>query len=208
MKVVLCLSLFFCLSLKAEVLSVEYSNFYSHLRKLDSDDTPALQFAFGFKRVASEKLCTIDNVKIVTQKVTVPIDVTAEQRFLLPTEKALKQARAKVEISLQEPANQCDMSVQLETKPEYLKTKYMSEDLAFVLKQYQVFFDDMGSFLSFLMPGVEGLHFHFDQALNDTFPSGVNVEGNHLYINQQWIEQGNNLTFESLPIRITALTNN
>ena len=43
----------------AEALEIEYSRFYSHLRKLNSDDVQALEFAFGFSRVGQGRLCDI-----------------------------------------------------------------------------------------------------------------------------------------------------
>lgn len=198
--------LFFCGSTMAHNLTVEYSSFYSHLRKIDSDDTPALQFAFGFKQVGKSTLCQINSARIVTQKVELPIEITTENRFLLPTEKALKQARAVVEIDLSQPSNKCDMSVQLETKPEYLKLQYTAAEIQVVFEQYQTFFDDMGSFLSFLMPDVEGLHFHFNDKLDGQNSTGIVIKDNHAYINEQWIAQGNSLSFEQVPVRITAVT--
>lgn len=190
----------------AETLSVEYASFYSHLNKIDTQETPALQFAFGFKNIDTKSLCTIKRVNVVTQKVTLDIDITNENRFLLPTEKALKQARAKVEIELLENANKCDMSVQLETKSNWLKTAYNKQELRDLLSQYEVFFEDMGGFLSFLMPGVTGLHFHFPDTNSSASSSDQVEQTNHVMVNKESIEKGENLSFTIPPYRITAVT--
>ena len=111
----------------SETIDVEYSRFYSHIKKLDNEDTQALQFAFGFIRVGEGRLCGIEPAEIVTDKKNMPLDVSEEGRFTVPAEKALKLANALVRISLEERANVCDMSVQLETKSEYLKQYYSIE---------------------------------------------------------------------------------
>lgn len=194
----------FTSNLNAETLNVDYAAFYSHLNKIDTDETPSLQFAFGFKNIDTGNLCIIENARIVTQKVTIDVVVSAENRFLLPTEKALKQARAIVEIGLKNKANKCDMSVQLETKPEFLKTRYTQQELQDLFLEYEAFFDDMGGFLSFLMPGVTGLHFHFFDANQLDLPLGATQEGNHLFLSEQALEK--NYEFPIAPYRITAVT--
>ena len=160
----------------AETIDVEYSRFYSHVKKLDNEDTQALQFAFGFVRVGEGRLCEVNGASIVTDKKTMPLTVSEEGRFTVPTEKALKLANALVRIDLNERANVCDMSVQLETKPEYLKQHYTKEDLTFLYAQYEAFFNEMGSFLSFMMPSVKGLMIQFDDKnLDFITPQGVQI---------------------------------
>ncbi|WJG07597.1 DUF2987 domain-containing protein [Aliiglaciecola sp. LCG003] len=203
--VIIVLNLFIFNSI-AEPLSVDYGNFYSHLKKIDDEDTPALQFAFGFKNIDGSGLCHIKQVKIVTQKVTLPVEITAEQRFLLPTEKALKQAKAMVVLTLTEANNKCDMSVQLETKNKYLKTQYSNQELVDLLNQYDQFFDDMGGFLSFMMPDVDGLNFHIENLAVQPMAQGVVSDNGHIFLSKSWIEQGKDLTLSSAPHRITAIT--
>ena len=52
----------------ADTLEVQYSSFYSHVKKLDEPDTNALRFAFGFQHIAENRLCHIIRADIVTQK--------------------------------------------------------------------------------------------------------------------------------------------
>lgn len=191
--------------LLAQPLVVEYSTFYSHLRKLQNVETDALQFAFGFKKVQSSVLCHIDSAYIHTQKQNLDIDVSAEQRFSLPTEKILKLARAEVILELQEPANQCDMSVQLETKSDWLKTSYKPTELNTLYAQYETFFADMGSFLAFLMPSVTGLTIHFtDPQLNVSVDHGLHIEQGKLALSKNWLANNKGLTLPVKPLRITA----
>ena len=193
-------------------MSLNYADFYSHLRKLDIEDTPALQFAFGFVHNESKRLCNISSVNIVTQKQTIEVAVTAENRFKLPIEKALKQARAKVEVVIDGSTHQCDMSVQLETKPEFLKTHYSSKELSDLFNQYVIFFDDMGGFLSFLMPDVSGLTLHFEEILAPDIislnanSSGITVSERKISLSEQWLSDDNKLSLAKLPQRITANT--
>jgi hypothetical protein len=194
------------LTAHAESIDVEYSRFYSHVKKLDNEDTQALQFAFGFVRVGEGRLCGIKNAEIVTDKQTLPLEVSNEGRFTVPTEKALKLANALVRIDLKEAANVCDMSVQLETKAEYLKQYYSQEELTFLFEQYAAFFNEMGSFLSFLMPSVKGLMIQFDDKnLDFITPQGVQINNGVLQLEQQWISEAKGLTLPRAPLRITAM---
>lgn len=190
----------------AEVIDVEYKRFYSHVRKLNNDDTQALQFAFGFTHVTEGRLCHLNSVDIITQKQTIEVPVSKEQRFLVPSEKALNLADAVVQIDIADNANQCDMSVQLETKAEYLKTSYQAEELAFLYEQYESFFNSMGSFLSFMMPSVEGLVFQFDDpSLDRVLEKSPNIMQGMLTLDAQWFEDNKGLTLPVKPLRITAL---
>lgn len=187
-------------------LSIDYSRFYSHIRKLSGEDTQALQFAFGFVHVQSGQLCHISNARIVTPKQTMPVTISAEQRFTLPSEKALQLADAVVQLSLAEPANQCDMSVQLETKAAYLKQAYSSEELSVLVEQYSAFFNEMGSFLSFMMPSVKGLTFQFaDDNLTVPLKHGLMIQGGMLQLPTTWLSQQKSLTLPATPVRITAI---
>ena len=190
----------------AETIEVEYKSFYSHVRKLNHDDTKALQFAFGFMHVREQRLCQINSAKIVTQKQTMPLDVTPEYRFTVPGEKALNLADAKVAIDLTSAANLCDMSVQLETKPAFLKTQYSNDDLAFIRQQYAAFFNEMGSFLSFMMPTVKGLMIHFSETnLDVVLPSGHRINQGMLILNDDELSDIETLELPQNPLRITAL---
>lgn len=189
-----------------ETLDVEYASFYSHIKKLDDPDTNALRFAFGFRHIIRKDLCTINSAKIVTQKQTLPLIVENNQRFTVPLDKILKMAKAKVEISLEDQANQCDMSVQLETLPIYLKQQYTHDELQLVFEQYQAFFEQMGSFLSFLMPSAEGivLHFSDEYEMPEKFKLMSNEQGD-LVLTQKWLAKGQSLELSQIPLRITAL---
>ena len=190
----------------AEALEIEYSRFYSHLRKLNSDDVQALEFAFGFSRVGQGRLCDIQKAEIVTDKKTMPVVVTPEQRFTLPQEKALKLASAMIHIELEEAANVCDMSVQLQTKPEYLKQHYSAEDLAMLVEQYEAFFNEMGSFLSFMMPSVKGLTFQFEnENLSRPVKDAPNINAGYLQLPKSWLKDGKSLTLPEKPLRVTAI---
>ena len=190
----------------AETIDVEYSRFYSHVKKLDNEDTQALQFAFGFVRVGEGRLCGVNAASIVTDKKTMELEVSDEGRFTVPTERALKLANALVRIDLVERANVCDMSVQLETKPEYLKQYYKKEELTFLYEQYEAFFNEMGSFLSFMMPSVKGLMIQFDDKnLDFITPRGVQINNGVLQIEQDWIDDAKGLTLPHAPLRITAM---
>lgn len=209
-KKLLSLSLACSLAFPTVAMDVEYASFYSHVRKLNDEDTSALQFAFGFLHVGSKQLCQIKSAYIHTQKKDLPIEVTPEQRFTVPSEKALKLAKALVKIDVVEPENQCDMSVQLETKPEYVKRSYKADELKFLLEQYQNFFSQMGSFLSFLMPSAEGLIVHLPDTVSspEIKATGANLPAltaNKLVLSEKWIGQFNGeLELSVSPIRITA----
>ena len=190
----------------ADIVDVEYSRFYSHVRKLGSDDTQALQFAFGFLRVGEGRLCDINTATIVTDKQNLPLEVSAENRFTVPADKVLKMAEAFVRIDLAERANVCDMSVQLETKPEFVKREYTAEELAMLLDNYRAFFNEMGSFLSFMMPTVEGLMIHFeDDELDSLIKDAPAINNGMLLLDMEWLEKGQGITLPEMPLRVTAI---
>ncbi|PKG99481.1 DUF2987 domain-containing protein [Paraglaciecola sp. MB-3u-78] len=190
----------------ADTLEVEYSSFYSHVKKLDDPDTDALRFAFGFQHIAQKRLCHIISANIVTQKQTLPLTVENNDRFTVPTDKILKMAKAQVIIELDDQANRCDMSVQLETLPSFLKTQYSHDELLLLFNQYQAFFDEMGSFLAFMMPSAEGLSFHFDEevGLPESLQPLMNKEG-ALALSKTWLMQAKGLELPYKPLRITAI---
>lgn len=191
----------------ADTLSVEYKSFYSHVSKLNNDETSALQFAFGFLNIQSKELCTIRSAQISTEKVQIPIIVSDEMRFTVPSDKVLKLARAMVVIDLLEASNICDMSVQLETKSEYLKDTYTSNELQMLLTQYAAFFDDMGGFLSFMMPKVSGIRMLFqDKDLSVTLTEGLIIKQGELHIDSSDIPLLTSLKLPTPPVRITAIT--
>ena len=195
--------------LQAEILEVEYASFYSHIKKLDDPDTEALRFAFGFQHVIEPRLCLISKAQVVTQKQILPLIINNNNRFTVPTDKILKMAKAKVVIELKDQANQCDMSVQLETLPSFLKMQYSHNELLFLFKQYQAFFDEMGGFLSFMMPTAEGLLFHFntDVVLPKSLHGLVDENGG-LVLSKSWLMQQNDLILPNKPLRITAIIEN
>lgn len=202
-----------CPLASADTLELEYKSLYSHVRKLDDESMPALQFAFGLQnnRSANGDLCQIQSATLVTQKKRFDLPVTEEGRFTLWAERALKLAKAKVKLELTEPAEHCDMSVQLEAKPEYNKIRYDLTELRDLAGQYQVFFDEMGSFLSFLMPGTEGIQLQFESAPQ---PGQVSLNGqsvdllvrdSQLQLSKDWLaEHQGELTLPEAPKRITA----
>jgi hypothetical protein len=190
----------------ADTLKVEYSSFYSHVKKLDDPSMDALRFAFGFQHIANQRLCHISSAQIITQKQTIPLTVENNSRFMVPTDKILKMAKAMVVIELDDQANRCDMSVQLETLPSFLKTQYSNEELILLFNQYQSFFEEMGGFLSFMMPAAEGLLLHFEEVEN--FQQGLQAlvdENGAVALSKTWLLQKKNLELPNKPLRITAI---
>lgn len=196
-----------CQASWAGQLNLEYSQFYSHLKKIDKTELAALQFSFGFKQVGSTELCHIQHAEVITQKVTLPVEITAEQRFTLPIEKALKLADAVVSIELQELPNQCDLSVQLETKAEFLKQQYSQSELSEINQQFKQFFSDMGGLFSFMMPSSAGLKLWFAQTpAGPSAIKGMTHSGSQLIVSENWFEQAEeDLILAQKPLRITAL---
>ena len=191
-----------------EMLEVDYKTFYSHTRKLSGDGITALRFAFGFTNIhADNALCHIENAYIHTQKVDIPLSVSDEQRFSIPTEKALRLADAKVMLALREQVNHCDINVQIETLPEYIKTMYTKAELSFILSQYMAFFDEMGGFMSFLMPQVSGLQLRFaDDSLNADLGKNLQIVQGILRLSKSQISALESVNLPTEPLRITALT--
>lgn len=192
----------------ADVIDIAYKDLYSHLRKLDNEDTQQLQFAFGFLKVPEKQtLCQLKNAKIITDKQTLPVVITSEQRFTVPFERALKLADALVQLEVVEPKNQCDISVQLETTSDLLQTTYSQSELLAIKAQYESFFNEMGGFMSFMMPQVSGLQVQFaNDDLSMVLPDGLQVISGILRIDNNKINALSEIQLPEKPLRITALT--
>ncbi|MGQ8363703.1 DUF2987 domain-containing protein [Glaciecola sp. 1036] len=190
----------------AEELVLEYKSFYSHVRKLNSEDTNKLQFAFGLRHIERQTMCEITEARISTDKKQIPINITSENRFTVPLERALNMVNAKVILQLNDAANKCDMSVQLETIPELVKNAYSQQELTELFNQYAIFFEDMGGFLSFMMPSVSGLVIHFDDLNYEKLKSGHEIINGRLELSEQDIKDLVTIEFTETPLRITALT--
>ncbi|MDU0355086.1 DUF2987 domain-containing protein [Paraglaciecola aquimarina] len=193
-------------SARSKVLDVDYASFYSHVSKINKEETNKLRFAFGFKHIAQDRLCNLVEANIVTQKQTIPLTIENGVRFTVPTDKVLKMAKAVVAIEFADNVNQCDMSVQLETKPNILQQEYTYKELRSLLSQYKAFFANMGSFMSFMMPSATGLVMHFSEQVNlsEANATLLDKEGN-LTLDQAWFEQEQGLSLPIMPLRITAL---
>lgn len=206
--ILVCLALSIGFSTHAETIFADYSSFYSHVNKIDDEETNMLQFAFGFQHINENRLCVIQSAAITTQKQTIDLPITPEYRFSVPSDKVLKLAKAKVKIEFSDQANLCDISVQLETKPEYLKTDYSQLELADLFAQYTIFFDDIGGFLSFLMPDATGLTFHFSESIADQKQryNFASITEQRLTVDQRWLSKNDGVKFDTPPFRITAVT--
>lgn len=146
----------------SQTLKLRYKDFYSHLRKLDSEDYPDLQFVFGFMNQTTGKMCQIQQAYIHTQKQDIPLSVS-EHRFSVPKERALNLADAEVNVSFKHGKERCDMSVLLKANlTRWTQQETISaQSLRDVDEQFRLFFEDVGSFLAFLMPDTKGISIHF-----------------------------------------------
>ncbi|BDX06533.1 DUF2987 domain-containing protein [Planctobacterium marinum] len=178
-------------SLWAGELHLEYADFYSHLRKLNGEELQSLQFAFGFLHVQSKDLCRVSSVLIDTDKKDIDVPVQSNRRFVLPNEKALKMAKARLLVKLEEPQNQCDLSVLLEVKPELFAEPVNASQLLSYFHSFEAFFDKMGGFLSFMMPSPEGLQITFNDptTVPKAFSASAKLVGEHWQIKQEDIER-------------------
>lgn len=162
--VILIISVFIIHGANAEhSLKLEYSSFYSHLKKLDKEELSNLEFAFGFANVHTKLLCDIHKATIVTDKKNIDVSVDAENRFTLPTEKALKLAHAQVHLELEQAPNQCDLSVLLQVKPALFESGVNLEKLKSYDESFIAFFDKMGGLFSFMMPKPKGIRLVTDE---------------------------------------------
>lgn len=209
-KVFMCTLLFSLVQfVNAEVMTVEYKGFYSHLTKINKEKFDMLQFSFGFQHIHESRLCSINNAHIHTDKQNITVEVTGENRFILPTERALKLADALVVVDLKDQSNQCDLSVQLETKADYIKSIYSQQVLNKIYLQYSEFFDSMGGWMSWMMPKVESLRVYFDDTeLNHKVAdSELSIVNGVMNIGPQQLQQIDTLRLPVAPKRITPVTN-
>ena len=73
------------------------------------------------------------------------------------------------------------------------------------MEQYSAFFNEMGSFLSFMMPSVQGLVFQFkDDNLDATLPNAARINKGMLILDEEWLEDARQLRLPATPMRVTA----
>ena len=79
--------------------------------------------------------------------------------------------------------------------------------MSFILNQYMAFFDEMGGFMSFLMPQVSGLQLRFeDDNLNADLGNQLTIVQGILRLSKAQIGALKDITLPLAPLRITALT--
>lgn len=141
---------------KPNLLEIKYADFYSHLRKLDKETLTELRFSFGLIDAQIEP-CVIEQGIIITDKKKIPINIQDNNRFVLPTERALKLAKAMVNLELAHSTTDCNLSVLIEIEPVLLKESLTRDKLLRFYASFKQFFEDMGGMFSFLMPEPSGL---------------------------------------------------
>ena len=116
-------------------------------------------------------------------------------------------ADAQVVLDLVEPANQCDLSVQLQAKPVALSRHYTSGEISDLYQQFEAFFAEMGGFLSFLMPAPQGLQLHFSRAtevVKGQLSDASYWQDNTLWLHEKDIGSLPDLELSRLPYQITV----
>jgi hypothetical protein len=203
-----------CLSfpLLANSLNLTYDSFYRHMTKIDQEDMDKLTMGFGFTQQTSAQICQLEEVIVDTPKLDIPIAIDMLQRFELPQERALKQAKAQVNIQFNtENVADCFISIQLRVKSQYYRKQLLADDLNIYLSQFDDFFSSAGSFFSFLLPKPTGLVIQFKErdtvvkGLGQLNGDGVGDEKHQIFLSRKWLDTNqNNLRFEEQPVAIFA----
>ncbi|MBO1255058.1 DUF2987 domain-containing protein [Alteromonas sp. 5E99-2] len=204
---VLILSLSFVLEAWGNTIETKYYDFHRHIQNLRHPDTSKLTYSFGFIHVDTQTLCQINEATLALKDQTIDLIVDTEYRFKMPSTDDSELANGKVVLDVIESPDACEMSVRLETKEEYLKVKYSKEDLNDIKRQYVAFFNEMGSFMSFGVPSVNGLMITFDNKyLYHDFKGIGKIQNGFMIIENQMLSDIDTIIFPEVPARITALT--
>lgn len=180
-----------------ETLVVPYKQFYQHVRRLDPEEHPDLQMVFGFAHQSTQQMCKIKRAFIHTAKQDIPLP-SIEHRFAVPRERALLLAEAVVTIDFQHAKQHCNISVLLKAKlDKWSHLSFLSADaLRDIDRQFQHFFENVGSFLTFLVPKTLGIKLHFsasstEQAMSMGVPSTAvttSVQGAIWHLSRSWLQ--------------------
>lgn len=213
MKLVLLLiSLTFCAFANSADLTLTYDSFYRHLKKVNKDDMDQLTMAFGFTKQNTTAVCAINEVKIRTPKVDIPIAIDEQNRFELPIERALNQAKAEVDIKFNDDdIHECFVSIQLRVRSQLYRTQLQSSDLVVYLEQFDEFFSNAGSFFSFLLPKPTGLVIQFEnnesmlKATEGADLTGMIKEESRLFLSREWLDKNHSvISLNAPPLAIFA----
>lgn len=209
MKLVfLIVSLAFSTFTLASDLTLTYDSFYRHLKKVNKEDMDQLTMAFGFTKQNTSAVCAMSEVQIHTPKLDIPVAIDDQNRFELPIERALKQAKAEVDIKfVEDDIRECFVSIQLRVRSQLYRSQLQAEDLTVYLEQFDEFFSNAGSFFSFLLPKPTGLVIQFDdnesllKAIEGTDLAGITKEESRLFLSRDWLAQNNEVISLSMPPR-------
>ncbi len=204
---ILLLGLSFSGESASHTIEMEYHDFYRHIQNLRHQDTNGLTYSFGFMHINTQQLCQINEAELILKNQTIDLTIDSENRFEMPSTDDPDLANGKVSLDIKEPPAECEMSVRLETKAEYLKTKYSKEELINIKRQYISFFNEMGSFMSFGVPSVNGLMITFDNKdLYHDIKDIGKIQNGFIIIENQVLNDIDTIIFPEIPARITALT--
>lgn len=206
-RLLLTIFLFVSSSVYASEMVIEYKRFYSHLNKLDSETMPSLIYTFGLlAQQPTQFSCQINSAYIHTQKVDLPLQINAFGRFSLPLEKALKLAGATIHLDIEGSEQVCDMSMSVEVDPQLLTVRPTQQQLNVWHSEFNVFFDEVGGMLAFMLPSVSGLVLHYAEPVRlAVMQSAASQHDNQLSLPATLFATFAQQNVQQIPYRVTAL---
>lgn len=143
---------------QATPISLEYQGFYQRLKQVNKGHYQLVEIAFS---VQKSKECKVIDGQIATEKSTVPLTITKDQRLFIPYDSELKSERALVNLNVEGDATSCAISMQVRAKNT--KQAYDKAELLQIQSEMNTLLSQMQGFpMRYFSSDIAGLNLEFD----------------------------------------------
>ncbi|MGN5111448.1 DUF2987 domain-containing protein [Aeromonas jandaei] len=139
------------------VLELQYGAFYSQMKTFTKGEFGHARLGFYLTDPQNGKRCALDSARVSTQDKDVKGEVTIDSELRLPFDEDLNLDKAVVAVTLKEPHETCDMTVQVMADAPAVPDMPLAE-LAKRQKQMQQLLDKMAGMVGkYFLPKMEGI---------------------------------------------------
>ncbi|WP_371379056.1 DUF2987 domain-containing protein [Thalassotalea aquiviva] len=143
-------------------LELEYKGFYKRLKLINDNELDLITMGFYLVDNHTRQRCELKNVRALAKGMPAQnVDIGIDNQILVPYSQAHYDNFGYLQVQQQDPRQDCTLQMQIQFKDKEQKA-FSFNDLTQVKEQMQELVDEFGSFLWFMMPNLQGLHFELD----------------------------------------------
>ncbi len=143
----------------SHAVDLEYKGFYKRLDLIKEEKLEQITMAFYLVDYQTRVRCSLISATMLASDLE-PVNIEIEQdgQLLVVLSKELYDKFAFLRVKQADERQNCTLQMQIQAKDK-TKIEYSFAELALITKQMQDLVNSFGSFLWFMMPDVNGLHF-------------------------------------------------